>query len=59
MPAPLLSIGLPVYNGEAVVARGLNSILAQDFPDFEIVIVDNASTDNTRAICESYARRDP
>ena len=57
MPALLLSIGLPVYQGEALVERSLNSILTQEFPE-EIAIVDNASTDNTRAICESYARRD-
>jgi len=58
MNSPLVSIGLPVYNGGKSLARALNSILVQDFGDFEIVISDNASTDETRMIGEDYARRD-
>jgi glycosyltransferase involved in cell wall biosynthesis len=54
-----VSIGLPVYNGERYLAEALDSILAQDFGDFELIISDNASTDTTRNICEAYARRDP
>lgn len=50
---------MPVFNGEAFLSRALDSILAQDFPDFELVISDNASTDGTAAICQRYARRDP
>ena len=55
---PRVSIGLPVYNGEMYLSEALDSILAQDFEDFELIISDNASTDASREICEAYARRD-
>jgi glycosyltransferase involved in cell wall biosynthesis len=53
-----VSIGLPVYNGERFLRNSLDSILAQTFTDFELIISDNASTDGTRTICEAYARQD-
>lgn len=53
-----LSIGLPVYNGERLLAKTLSSLLEQSFEDFELVIADNASNDGTRQICEEYAARD-
>ena len=59
MTTPAVSIGLPVYNGEAFLARALDSLLAQTFADFEIVVSDNASTDATAEICAAYAERDP
>jgi len=55
---PTVSIGLPVYNGERYVARAIESVLAQDFPDFELIICDNDSGDATIAICGSYAKQD-
>lgn len=55
---PRLLIGLPVYNGENYVEQAIESILAQSFTDFELLISDNASTDGTRAICEAFAARD-
>ena len=55
---PKVSIGLPVYNGESRIKRAVDTILGQDFQDFELVIADNASTDRTRAICEEYAAQD-
>lgn len=55
---PLVSIGVPVFNGENGLARALDSLLAQDYPNLEIIISDNASTDATPAICESYVRKD-
>ncbi len=55
---PLLSIGLPVCNGENYLARALDSILAQDFEDFELIICDNASGDRTAEICQDYQDRD-
>jgi glycosyltransferase involved in cell wall biosynthesis len=56
---PLVSIGVPIYNGESFVRRALDALLAQDYENFEIIISDNASTDNTREICQEYAARDP
>ncbi|OKH21017.1 glycosyltransferase family 2 protein [Chroogloeocystis siderophila] len=55
---PRLSIGLPVYNGDRLLAKALDSILAQTYSDFELIISDNASTDRTQAICEGYAAKD-
>jgi glycosyltransferase involved in cell wall biosynthesis len=56
---PRLSIGMPVYNGEHYVGEALDGLLAQSFRDFELIISDNASTDSTGEICQSYAARDP
>jgi glycosyltransferase involved in cell wall biosynthesis len=54
----MLGIGLPVYNGELYLREALDSLLAQSFTDFEILICDNASTDATPAIAQEYAARD-
>jgi glycosyltransferase involved in cell wall biosynthesis len=56
---PLVSIGLPVYNGENFLRQALESLCAQTVSDLEIVISDNASTDGTEAICREFAARDP
>jgi glycosyltransferase involved in cell wall biosynthesis len=56
---PKLSIGVPVYNGENFLQQAVDSILAQDFRDFELIISDNASTDRTAEICRRYAEIDP
>lgn len=53
-PAPLLSIGVPVYNGERYLAEALDSALRQEYAPLEIVISDNASTDSTPEICRRY-----
>lgn len=55
---PLVSIGLPVYNGERFLAQALDSLLGQTLGDLEIAISDNASTDRTAEICKEYAARD-
>jgi glycosyltransferase involved in cell wall biosynthesis len=55
---PRVSIGLPVFNGESFLAQTLDSILAQTYSDFELIISDNASTDKTEEICQAYATRD-
>jgi glycosyltransferase involved in cell wall biosynthesis len=55
---PRLSIGLPVYNGENYLTESLDALLSQTYTDFELIISDNASTDSTRDICLSYARRE-
>ena len=55
---PKVSIGMPVYNGEKFIREALDSLLAQTFTDFELIISDNASTDGTEAICRKYVERD-
>ncbi len=57
-PIPRVSIGMPVYNGEKFIRDALDSLLAQTFSDFELIISDNASTDDTEAICRDYAAKD-
>ncbi len=58
MRNPKVSIGLPVYNGEKYLEEAIESILAQTFEDFELIISDNASTDRTQEICQKYAATD-
>lgn len=56
---PRISIGMPVYNGAKWLAPTVESVLSQRFQDIELVISDNASTDDTEALCQAYAARDP
>ncbi|NWF37940.1 glycosyltransferase [Mariprofundus sp. NF] len=49
---------MPVFNGEQLVRTALDSLLAQSFGDFELIISDNASTDGTEQVCREYAGRD-
>lgn len=56
---PKVSIGMPVYNGEAFFEEAIDSVLAQTFTDFEVVISDNGSDDRTQEICQRYAAQDP
>ena len=51
---PAISIVIPLYNAEKYIADCLESVLAQTFRNFEVIIVDDCSTDNSRAIVESY-----
>lgn len=55
---PRVSIGLPVFNGEKHLEAALDSIRAQTYPDFELIISDNASTDRTTEICRDLALSD-
>lgn len=55
---PRVSIGLPVYNGENYLESALESLLAQEYGDFELVVSDNASTDRTPEILETWASKD-
>lgn len=52
---PVVSLGMPAYNSEKYIHKALDSLLAQTFTDFEIVISDDASTDRTEEICCTYA----
>ena len=52
---PLVSIGMPVYNGELYISKVIEAILAQTYTKFELIISDNASVDNTENICRNYS----
>ncbi len=54
-----LTIGLPVYNGERFLEETLESIRAQTYADFQVLISDNCSTDRTQEICSEFAQSDP
>lgn len=55
---PLVSLGLTVRNGGYIFQTMLDSILSQGFQNFELIVLDNASTDQTEAIGRSYASKD-
>ncbi len=55
---PTVSICMPVYNMAGYLPQAIESALAQTYPDFEVLIADNASTDGTFEIAMQYARRD-
>jgi glycosyltransferase involved in cell wall biosynthesis len=55
---PTVTIGMPVRNGVPLLAKAIDSLLGQQYVDFELVISDNCSEDETEAVCEEYARRD-
>lgn len=54
-PAPLVSVVMPIYGVERFVAEAIDSVLSQTFTDFEFIIVDDVSPDNSRSICEEYS----
>lgn len=58
MSTPYLSVIVPIYNAESYLTQCLDSILAQTFTDFELLLIDDGSTDNSPDICERYAARD-
>lgn len=55
---PEVSIIIPVYNTEKYIGKAIKSVLNQRYKDFELILVDDASTDNTFLICEKYANQD-
>lgn len=55
---PLASFIIPVYNCEQYIVQCLDSILAQSVSDFEVIIIDDGSTDNSGKICDDYVRSD-
>lgn len=56
---PLVSIGLCVFNGERFLRKSIESLLSQEYENFELIISDNASEDRSREICREYLARDP
>lgn len=56
---PLVSIGVPVYNGGSYLAGSLTSLTGQTYRNLEIIISDNASTDGSADVCRGFAARDP
>jgi glycosyltransferase involved in cell wall biosynthesis len=56
---PVVSVLLTAYNREQFIAESIESVLAQTFQDFELIVVDDGSCDRTPAIIERYARTDP
>ena len=55
---PKVSIVLPSFNGSLFIKDSIQSILAQTFEDFELIIVNDCSTDNTLEICNEFAKKD-
>lgn len=55
MKSPLVSIGMPIRNEEGYIGKSLDSILRQHYPNIEIIISDNASSDSTGDVCQEYA----
>jgi glycosyltransferase involved in cell wall biosynthesis len=58
MDKPAVSIGMPVFNGGSCLRQALESIMAQTFPAFELIISDNASVDTTSAIVSEFQKQD-
>lgn len=56
---PIISIIIPVYNAEPYVTECIESVIAQTFTDWELILVDDGSTDHSGIICDNYAARDP
>lgn len=56
---PVVSIIVPVYQAEKTIRRCVNSVLAQKYTDFELLLADDGSTDDSGAICDRYAAGNP
>lgn len=52
-----ISVIVPVYNAERYIERCVDSILTQTFSDFELIMIDDGSTDQSGIICEKYAKK--
>lgn len=55
---PIVTVGIPVYNGELYIQKAINSVLVQSYTNFELIVSDNASIDSTEVICKEFARND-
>ena len=59
MSSPKISIIIPVYNVEDYLSMCIESVIAQTYKDWELILVDDGSPDNSGSICDEYASRDP
>ncbi len=59
MKKDLVSIITPLYNGEKYVGKTIESVMAQSYPDWEMIVVNDGSKDNSEAIVLEYASKDP
>ena len=57
MTVPLVSIALPVYNGEKWLEQAISTLIKQSYENVEIIIADDCSSDNSQEICEQYQAR--
>ena len=55
---PTVTIIIPVYNAEASIHRCVDSVLSQEYTDFELLLVDDGSTDHSGEICDEYGKQD-
>lgn len=55
---PTISVVVPIYNSQNTLKRCVDSILEQSYKDFELLLIDGGSTDNSMMMCEDYAERD-
>jgi glycosyltransferase involved in cell wall biosynthesis len=55
---PLVTIGIPAYNREVLLKRAIESTLSQDYGNIEVIVSDNASTDNTESVCKLFCETD-
>ena len=58
MNSPLISVVIPVYNGEAFLNESIKSILNQTFKNFEFIIINDGSTDKSEKIIKSFQKQD-
>ena len=56
--APKISVIIPVYNTEKYLRRCIDSVLAQTYTDFELLLIDDGSKDSSGIICDEYAAQD-
>ena len=54
---PKVSIIIPVYNAEKYLGEAIESVLKQTYPDFELLLVNDRSTDRSKEICMEYAKK--
>ena len=58
MTSPLVSIIIPIYNSEKFISRCLDSIITQTYSHFELILIDDCSSDNSASICDTYQKKD-